>query len=183
MVRCRLEYCSPVWSPTSVSDIQTLEGVQRYFTDKILGCADMDYYERLKHLRLQSVQRRRERYSIIHIWKILNNIAPNDIGFKFTEHPRHGTKITLPPINRHAKQSAIALYESSFAIHAAKLWNILPKEVNSVKKLECFKTKLGRYLEGFPDTPPTTGYTPANANSLLEWKVSGVGGARVMLRP
>ena len=183
MVRCRLEYCSPVWSPTSVSDIQTLEGVQRYFTDKILGCADMDYYERLKHLRLQSVQRRRERYSIIHIWKILNNIAPNDIGFKFTEHPRHGTKITLSPINRHAKQSAIALYESSFAVHAAKLWNILPKEVNSVNKLECFKTKLGRYLEGFPDTPPTTGYTPANANSLLDWKISGVGGARVMLRP
>ena len=181
MVRSRLEYCSPVWDPSAIGDIQVLEGVQRHFTDKIVGCGDMDYYERLKHLRLQSLQRRRERYSIIHVWKILQGIAPNDLGMNFVEHPRHGTRVKLPSLNRHATAAAKSLYDSSFSIRAAKLWNILPKEVNSAPKLDGFKEKLGRFLEGFPDTPPITGYAPANSNSLLDW-ASGAGGTQ-MLRP
>ena len=181
MVRCRLEYCSPVWNPSSIGDIQMLEGVQRHFTNRIAGCYSMSYYERLKHLRLQSLQRRRERYCIIHVWKMYHSIAPNDIAMDFVDHPRHGVRVRLPPINRHATAAAKSLYDCSFAIRAAKLWNILPKEVNNVPKLDGFKERLGRLLEGFPDTPPTTGYAPANSNSLLDW-ASGAGGAQ-MLRP
>ena len=79
MVRRRLEYCSALWNPHKVQDIQTLEAIQRSFTHRISGCQDMDYWERLKYLNLPSLQRRRERYIVINAWKILHKKAPNDI--------------------------------------------------------------------------------------------------------
>ena len=60
MVRSKLEYCCPLWSPTAVSDILKLEKVQRVFTSKVNGCRDLPYCERLKCLRIQSLQRRRD---------------------------------------------------------------------------------------------------------------------------
>ena len=76
LVRSKLEYCCPVWNPSKVSDIQKLESIQRSFTRKIIGCKDLTYWERLKRLKLMSLQRRRERYCMVHVWKILNGHAP-----------------------------------------------------------------------------------------------------------
>ncbi len=61
MVRSKLEYCCPVWNPVKIMEIQKLENVQRAFTRKIEGCKDLQYWERLKKLKLMSLQRRRER--------------------------------------------------------------------------------------------------------------------------
>ena len=176
MVRERVQYCSPLWNPVKRSDIELIEDVQRHFTSKIICCRGMDYHSRLKHLKLLSLQRRRERFSIIHVWKILNNIVPNDLNLEFIKSARNGIKVKLPSINRAALQSAQTLYEHSFAVNAAKLWNIIPKEVSELVKLDPFKRKLGAFLDAFPDTPPSTGYVTANNNSLLEWHVSRPGG-------
>ena len=74
MVRSLLEYCSPLWNPLKISDIQELESVQKAFTARISGLKDVHYWDRLKQLSLMSLQRRRERYIIIHMWKILNGV-------------------------------------------------------------------------------------------------------------
>ena len=99
MIRCRVEYCCPVWNPLNVQDIQNIEDIQRHFTRKIHGCKEIDYWERLKLLNLQSLQRRRERYLIIHVWKILNDVSPNDLNMEFFSHPRLGTKVKIPRFN------------------------------------------------------------------------------------
>ena len=83
MVRSKLEYCCPLWDPPKIADIQSIEGVQRQFTRRIAGCKDLDYWDRLKKLKLMSLQRRRERYSIIQIWKIYNSQAPNSTDIQF----------------------------------------------------------------------------------------------------
>ena len=70
MVRSKLEYCCPLWNPSSVAEMLKLERIQRIFTSKVEGCRELPYWERLKYLRIQSLQRRRERYIIIHTWKI-----------------------------------------------------------------------------------------------------------------
>ena len=38
---------------------------------------DLSYNERLKALKLYSLQRRRERYCIIYVWKVLEGLVPN----------------------------------------------------------------------------------------------------------
>ena len=60
-VRTQLEYCSILWHPLTVEDIETIEGVQRTFTSKIVGLSDKNYWERLEILNLMSLQLRRER--------------------------------------------------------------------------------------------------------------------------
>ena len=169
MIRSKLEYCCPVWNPSKVKNIQALENIQKSFTRKISGCQDCNYWDRLKKLHILSLQRRRERYCIIHVWKMLNNLAPNDIGMKFYSQNRLGMKITLPPVNNKVQASVKTDHENSFKIKAARLWNLLPKHVNTVTSLDKFKVVLGEFLRKFPDTPPVPGYTAVNRNSLLDW--------------
>ncbi|XP_063676111.1 uncharacterized protein LOC134812558 [Bolinopsis microptera] len=170
MVRSKLEYCCPVWNPTKVTEIQKLETVQRSFTRKISGCRDLQYWDRLKKLKLMSLQRRRERYSIIHVWKILNEHAPNDTGFEFKSHQRHGIKAEIPAMNKSAQLSVRTDYDNSFRVRAAQLFNVLPSELRSITLLDSFKVGLGRFMEQYPDTPPVPGYTPTNDNSMLSWR-------------
>ena len=169
LVRSRVEYCCPLWNPTKIADIKAIESIQRHFTRRISGIKNMNYWERLKELRLSSLQRRRERYTIIHVWKILHGICPNDINMVFKESPRLGNRVVLPPLTTKATALAKTFYDNSFAVKAGKLWNTLPRDVNTQNKLDSFKAKLGSFMDSFPDTPPTTGYTALNSNSLIDW--------------
>ena len=60
LVRSTLEYCCPLWNPRKVAHIQLIEGIQRTFTNRISGLQHLNYWERLAHLKLMSLQRRRK---------------------------------------------------------------------------------------------------------------------------
>ena len=90
--------------------------------------------------------------------------------YPFYEQNRLGMKVTLPPVNNKAQISVRTDYENSFRIKASRLWNMLPKHVNTADSLDAFKRVLGYYLKKITDTPPVPGYTAANRNSLLDWK-------------
>ena len=169
LVRSRVEYCCPLWNPTRIADIQSIEDIQRQFTRRILGLRDTNYWDRLKELKLSSLQRRRERYMIIHVWKILQGVCPNDINMVFKDNPRLGTKVAIPPLAKQASAMAKSCYDNSFAVRAGKLWNLLPKEVKMMSELESFKVSLGAFMDKVPDTPPTPGYTAVNSNSMIDW--------------
>ena len=85
LVRSLLEYCCPLWDPVKVTEIQLLDGVQRTFTNRIGG---LNKYELLGEAfaskAVMSLQRRRERYTILMIWKILHNVVPNCSNIKST---------------------------------------------------------------------------------------------------
>ena len=163
-----------MWDPTAVGDIQKIEDVQRHFTARISCCHNVDYWDRLKMLNLHSLQRRRERYSIIHMWKILNNLTPNDLNIEFINNERMGMRAKVPPMVRGATPAAQTARDNSFRVRAAKLWNILPPAVTRIEKLETFKAELGNFLKRFPDQPPIAGHTCSNNNSLLAWSQEGI---------
>ena len=77
LVLPHLEYCSQLWSPSTIHQIQELESVQKNFLKKIKGLGALSYWEQLKTLKMYSLQRRRERYRIIYVWSILEGIVPN----------------------------------------------------------------------------------------------------------
>ena len=127
-----------------------------------------NYWERLSALNLQSLQCRRERYIIIHTWKIINGLVPNDIPLEFRESKRLGTRAIVPSLNKNATRSALSTHDNSFAVRAAKLWNILPKHLQTNDSLDTFKVSLSTFLKNIKDRPPVNGYTTANHNSLLD---------------
>ena len=102
LVMSRLEYCSQLWCPLKKGEIQALEMVQRTFLRKITRMSELSYWEQLKKLNMYSLERRRERYRIIYVWKVLENLVPN-IGndiIRSKTHQRRGREC-FPP-----KQSA-----------------------------------------------------------------------------
>ena len=163
LIRCKLEYCLPLWNPRKISDIQSLESVQRKFTRRVDNMKQYSYWDRLKKLNLMSLQRRRERYTIIHTWKMYNEVAPNSTNTRFYMNDE------VPSLFSGARGTVKTKFFDSFAIKAARLWNTLPKKVNTADDLDQFKNLLGRWLDQFPDCPPVTGYPTQNTNSILDW--------------
>ena len=77
--------------------IQAVDAMQRTFTYNITEVQHLNYWERLHELKLYPLQRRRERYIIIYIYKIKQHLVPNIDGtmghkIKTRKHLRHGTQ-------------------------------------------------------------------------------------------
>ncbi len=170
MVRSLVEYCCPLWNPGTISDIQELESVQKAFTSRIAGMQEVHYWDRLKQLSLMSLQRRRERYIILHMWKLLNNTTSNDLQVQFVSRPRLGNLAKIPTVNRSSTAANSSLYDASFAVMGPKLWNAIPYHLNVITELNSFKRQVTKFLLSVPDTPPIRGYTTPNSNSLLCWR-------------
>ena len=120
LVRSLIEYCCPLWSPYSINEIQNLEAVQRRLTSKISSLSNLDYWSRLKSLNLMSLQRRRERYILLYMWKILNCMVPNDLGIELSYSNRLGTKAVILKIP--VKRIKLGVYDRFFKVSAAKTW-------------------------------------------------------------
>ncbi len=166
LILSRLEYCSLVWNPYQIQDIDRIEQIQRKFTSKIDGMADKNYWERLSSLNILSLQRRREKAIIVHVWKILNGLCPNSIDLQFKEHARSSAiKAVVKPLPKLSGK-ILTLYENSFAIKSAQLWNILPPNLTKINALLNFQVSLDNFLKKIPDKPPVAGYPHSSNNSL-----------------
>ena len=115
-----------------------------------------------------SLQRRRERFLIIFVWKIRNNFYPNVLNLKFDTNRRSGAiKVVLKPLPRVTGR-LLTVYEESFLIVAAKLWNVIPANLTHISSVDHFQIHLDNFLRTIPDKPPLPGYAYQNNNSLLK---------------
>ena len=122
----------------------------------------------MKKLEVQSLQRRREKLTLLMVWKIKYNCAPNEINLCFVDTKTKSTsKAIVRPMPR-VKGSVLSLFENSFAVKAAKLWNKLPANITSIDTFFTFQNKLNAFLKLFPDNPLIKGYYHLNSNSLLD---------------
>jgi len=172
-----LDYCSQLWCPIAKGQIQKLEAIQQSFTRKIYSNEDLNYWERLKSLRLYSLERRRERYRIIYIWKILQGMVPNiggggNDGITKLLSDRNGVKCHVPPFRPSVPGKIWKLREGTINHHGARLFNALPANIRGLTdcSLHIFKGKLDKFLSSIRDNPRVLGYTSATlaeSNSLL----------------
>jgi len=70
-VRPILEYCSVVWNPFLIKDINTIEAVQRMFTKRLPGMKHLTYHQRLVKLELESLELRRVLTDLLCVYKII----------------------------------------------------------------------------------------------------------------
>ena len=158
-VRPVLDYCSPLWSPcpTDFKNIDLLEGTQRAFTRRIESMEGLTYAQRLKKLKMYSVQRRQERYKIIYVYKIKEGLVPNisdTHGLFFSQRGRHGCRCVIPSFPLYGNK-AITARNKSFALTASSLWNTLPRKIRDITgiSVDAFKRRLDRILMKCPDEP------------------------------
>ena len=146
--------------PSKLSELQQIEDLQRWFTRKIPEVRNLNYWQRLKSLKMYSQQRRMERYRIIYTWKILEGLVHN-CGLKLTTNERRGREAHIP--NLKGKASIKRLREQSFQVKGPKLINTLPPSLRKITRVSVdeFKHHLDKYLEGIPDEPIMEGLIPA----------------------
>ena len=166
-----LEYCCQLWSPWKVGDKQRLEGVQRFFTSKIPAVNHLDYWGRLQALHLYSLERRRERYTVIYIYKILNGSVINNINLQTTVHQRLGRLCHIERVHTRSSTRVKTLKDNALTTRGARLFNALPKYLrdNNYTSLEQFKTHLDKFLQTVPDQPKLPHYhLRAAGNSIID---------------
>ena len=149
LVRPILEYGSVLWAPVAKGDIQRLEEVQQSFLRKING-ASRDYHEATKELNMYSLERRRERYIIMQVWKMLENKVPDDLNIKLQSsiNSRRGRtclihKLTSTPSHlQKAKQQTVRCF-------GIKIFNALPKPIRNITNVDTdqFKSAFDQFLK------------------------------------
>ena len=151
LVLSRLDYASQLWSPHLLKSVYLLEKVQRSFTKHIAGMHTMSYEERLKHLNLYSIQRRRDRYQIIYLWKIIEKISQTSLlQLHVHTQERRGRSCAVLHVN------VGRLGYNSFRWRAIRMFNKLPKHIRMI--YSCSVDKFKSHLRNISDLPCQPGY-------------------------
>ena len=138
-VRPILEYCTPIWSPNLLRDINKIEGVQRYFTRRLFPDKQYSYAERLVLTNLDTLGSRRIKSDIIMCFiKIINNLVDIDpsIFFKFLPNPHntrgHSLKLTKQIFTSNS-------LSNNLVNRCVNCWNALPPSTVLSPTLSQFK--------------------------------------------
>ena len=134
LVRSKVEYACPIWNPTDSTNINRLENIQRQFTSKFqrfreydteldMTICNVSYGERLKQLKLYSLQRRRERYVIIYMHKIKLGLVPNPC-FEFTYNRTNKFEFKPRTDRKNGRYS--------FFVMGPRLYNSLPAKLREL---------------------------------------------------
>ena len=178
LVLCHIDYCSQLYMPGQGLGMLAIEKLFYNYSRLIPEVREDDYWTRLQKLKMLSQERRMERYRIIYIWKILEDLAPNCGVHLTVANERLGRKVKIPSLIPGGRQAIQSMREQSFQIHGARLFNCLPKKIRNIRIYqEDFKEALDRYIEKIPDQPrmntlvPTATHrvTGKQSNSLIAW--------------
>ena len=135
-----VEYCSYVWNPYKLSDIDNLESVQRHFTKRLKGLKHKSYAERLIICSLSSLELRRLVADIVMCYKIINKLVclKFDDFFEFDTNSvtrGHNLKLKLPHFKTDCRKNF-------FSIRIAPVWNSLPSNLVNCSSLVLFKKRV-----------------------------------------
>ena len=150
MVRPIVEYANPVWSPYLKQDIKTIENIQKHFTKKIYGMRKKGYHERLKLLKLPSLEYRRLRGDMIEVYKILHGIYDSKSTDKLLT--------LLPEVSITRKTNNLSLlkkrtnhnpFQNFFTNRVNNPWNALPNDVVNAVNVNSFKNKIDAHFRRY----------------------------------
>ena len=143
LVRPILEYGNTVWSPMLKKHIHMIEDVQRRFTKRIAGFKDKPYEERLRELRLPSLEYRRIRGDLIESYKILNKIYDETTTERLL--PLSDNKMTRGHNLKIEKRSAnTRLFLHFFSNRINTRWNQLPEACVNAATVNGFKNQIDK---------------------------------------
>ena len=106
---------------------------------------NLPYEERLKHLNLHSLERRRVRGDLIEAFKWVKGINKGDISkvLKFSEVSRtrsNGFKLTKFTFHREVGRNW-------YGNRVVDEWNKLPAEILQTNRVDTFKNKLDSHMD------------------------------------
>ena len=135
-----------------------LEDVQRRATKLLAHLKDKPYNERLKALRLPSLEHRRHRGDMIEVYKYFNDFynvgSPKFVPADAGTRDLRGNSMRLQ--KTRFRLNVRANYFSNRVVNS---WNSLPDSVVTAPTINSFKSRLDKHWENLPEV-----YSPACQN-------------------
>ena len=112
----------------------------------------LSYWVKLRQLRLQSPERRRERYQIIYTWRIIEGQVPifDSTPIKVTFSERWGRSCVLPTISSTASQRIKSIRFPSLPHKGPQLFNSLPMNIQGLTNCKSVPGKtVSRFIQSY----------------------------------
>ena len=106
--------------------IDAIESVQRSFTKRLPGFANLTYAEHLTNLKLDSLEQRRMHFDLIMCYNIVHGLSAIQFDDMFTFNNSCTLKLKLK-LNVPVAKSDVRKY--SFAVRVVPIWNSLPRKI------------------------------------------------------
>ena len=137
-IRPHLEYCAPVWNLHSKKLVVELENVQKFPLKMFMRCWDSNYETLLAATQLLTLEKRRTKASLCHLFKIINKLThypdPPIMQWEF-----HYITRSSAPNRLIVPHSNTAYRQRSFFPSAIAPWNQLPNKAKSCNTINSFK--------------------------------------------
>ncbi len=144
-----VDYNSTIWSPSTVSDINRVENIQRKFTKRLVGLHNFPYNIRLQLLNLITLEERRIRRDLLILYKQLHGITdisccnsdpePTQCLIYNNTQQHNCTRGHTRKLFKPSCSSTV--YKNSYPFRIINIWNALENDVveaNSVNKFSNF---------------------------------------------
>ena len=144
------DYGCMIWGRCTTANTQRLLKLQKRAA-RIILIADILTHSQIgmfSELRWLSFPRRVQCHTCVMGYKALINLAPEYINDQFTKvsdiHNRNTRSVYQELLRIPSFKTS--LYENSFSVSAARLWNTVPLDIRMSSSLETFKRSVKTHL-------------------------------------
>ena len=106
----------------------------------------LSYEERLRALKLPSLEHRRRRGDMLQVYKILNGIDKLDPGIFFSMATGSNTRGHSQKIAK--SRARLGMRQNVFSQRVVNDWNSIPAQVVESPTLNIFKSRLDKFWQG-----------------------------------
>ena len=147
LVRPHLEYAQEVWQPYLKRQSKLIEGVQRRATKLIPELKNLNYEERLSHLKLPTLKYRRLRGDMILTFNLFNN-GDNEVMGKLLKLHKGTNNIQTRGHNKKLIKDHFRLdiRKHSFSQRITNTWNSLPAYIVNATDTNTFKNLFDKFM-------------------------------------
>ena len=121
----------------------------------VSGLGNMSYEDRLRELKLTTLENRRLEMDLVETYKIVSGISNVDPAtwFVFSSGAAAGgpiTRLAADPLNIKQPPARLEVRKNFFSVRVCEAWNKLPSEVKQCRNVGHFKNAIRKLLSSTP---------------------------------
>jgi hypothetical protein len=148
-VRPHLDFAVQAWAPWQQADMEVLERVQRKAVTMVSGLRGREYEERLRELRMTTLEERRHQADMLHMYKLCSGKLGQDRAdwFRPPTEAAARTRHYADPLNVRPNHGRLEIRRNFFTVRAGEPWNMVPGSIKRAATAAGFKRAYAKFRD------------------------------------